>query len=237
MLTERKIIFILVEPLTPENIGAAARAIKTMGFYELRIVNSCKHQDRRAHYLAHGSEDVLMATQVFKTLDDAISDLDLTIGTTAKSRNAYKQPQAIEDLPQLIINGESAFKKIGVVFGRESTGLSREDISQCDVMSYIPMAQNFPAINLSQAVMLYAYELGKGLKNLKLKTNPTKTISDVEASFLKSHVQDFLKRVKIDDGGRTSNKIYDRIASMKYQDMQLLHYVLNKTVKRFDIPS
>ena len=80
------ISFILVEPAVPENIGAAARAIKTMGFNDLRLVNPCDHLDMRAKMLAHASHEILENAKIFTNLSDAIADLDFTIATSAKQR-------------------------------------------------------------------------------------------------------------------------------------------------------
>ncbi len=81
-----KICIILNHPTTPENIGAAARALKTMGFSDLRLVDPCDHLSDRAHWLAHGSEDILESAQVFNSITAAISDIDFLIGTSAKKR-------------------------------------------------------------------------------------------------------------------------------------------------------
>ena len=79
------IIFILVRPAVPENVGAAARALKTMGFSRLRIVGSDAHREKPARILAHASNDILENAQAFPDLQSALADIDFVIGTFGKS--------------------------------------------------------------------------------------------------------------------------------------------------------
>jgi tRNA/rRNA methyltransferase len=81
-----QIHFILVEPAVPENVGAAARAIKTMGFTSLRLVNTQAHKDERAGWLAHASNEILENADEFHTLKEATKDIDWIIGTSAKKK-------------------------------------------------------------------------------------------------------------------------------------------------------
>lgn len=81
------ICFVLVRPAVPENVGACARALKTMGFATLRIVGSDAHRDKRAYILAHGAGDVLDNAQSFPDLDAALVDVDFVVGTSAKERH------------------------------------------------------------------------------------------------------------------------------------------------------
>lgn len=76
--------FLLIEPSVPENVGTAARAIKTMVFASLRLIKTCNYLCDEARWLAHGSNDILEQALVFDTLDEAIADLDFIVGTTAK---------------------------------------------------------------------------------------------------------------------------------------------------------
>ena len=90
--------FILVEPGLPENVGAAARALKTMGFHSLRLVNPCDHLQDRARWVAHGSTDILENARVFTSLEDAVADVDMIVGTSAKSRTVKDQSIRSQDV-------------------------------------------------------------------------------------------------------------------------------------------
>lgn len=84
-----RITIILVAPARAENIGAAARAMKTMGFSELRIVDSQAHTEPATRWVAHGSGDIIDNIKVFPTLAESLHDVDFTVATTARSRAKY----------------------------------------------------------------------------------------------------------------------------------------------------
>ena len=84
-----RITIILVAPARAENIGAAARAMKTMGFSELRIVDSQAHLEPATRWVAHGSGDIIDNIKVFPTLAESLHDVDFTVATTARSRAKY----------------------------------------------------------------------------------------------------------------------------------------------------
>lgn len=156
-----EISFILVEPTTPENVGAAARAIYTMGFNRLLLVNPCDHLSNPARWLAHGSTEILENAPVYPTLNQAIEGIDFVIGTSAKNRSVKQDYQHPGQLPELLCAKGSTVRRAAVVFGREDSGLRNEELAVCDVVTSIPMKTSFPSLNLAQAVMLYAWELSK----------------------------------------------------------------------------
>src|SRR4030042_4402656 len=113
------IYFILVEPAVPENVGASSRAIKTMYFNKLRLVNPCDYLSMEAKKLAHGSVEILSSARVFPSLDQAIQDLDLVIGTSAKSRRVKHDYYPADQLVDIIHRKGSAVQSAGIVFARE----------------------------------------------------------------------------------------------------------------------
>ncbi len=149
--------FVLVEPQLAENVGAAARALKTMGFSNLWIVNSTVHLDKAARILAHGSQDILDGVREFASLAAVRQEVDLLIGTSAKPRHhrdLLLAPEALRD--NLRAKGDSV-GSAALVFGREDSGLHGDEIALCDLLTSIPLALSYPSLNLGQAVMLYAY--------------------------------------------------------------------------------
>lgn len=84
-----RLTIILVAPARAENIGAAARAMKTMGFHEMRIVDSQAHLEPATRWVAHGSGDIIDNIAVFSSLAEALQDVDFTIATTARSRAKF----------------------------------------------------------------------------------------------------------------------------------------------------
>ncbi|AFU99364.1 tRNA/rRNA methyltransferase [Simiduia agarivorans] len=153
------IVFILVAPAVPENIGASCRALKTMGFGRLRLVATEAHQHKQARILAHGSGEVLEAAEVFPDLASALADVDLSIATSAKSRHQWRSLTPADELADLIAHKGDTVARAAIVFGCEESGLSNEQLALCQLISCIPLPVTYPSLNLSQAVMLYAYEL------------------------------------------------------------------------------
>ena len=151
--------FVLVEPVVPENVGAAARALKTMGFSSLRLVNSDFHRHERASWLAHGSADILANARSYPDLDAALAGMDLVIGTSAKPRHNRRVNLTPSDVKKVIEEKGAAVTQVALVFGREDQGLSNDEIAACDLVTSVPLAAAYPSLNLAQAVMLYAWEL------------------------------------------------------------------------------
>lgn len=153
------ITFILVEPARGENVGAAARAIKTMGFSRLRLVNAAIGKEAR--WVAHESGDILDGAESFDSLKEALADVDFSIATTARrrlQRDIYFSPGQCADA----IHAKSAsVAQAALVFGRESSGLTGDELALCHAASSIPLKVEQPSLNLGQAVMLYAWELSR----------------------------------------------------------------------------
>lgn len=217
--------FILVEPAVPQNVGAAARAIKTMGFSSLRLVKPCNHLSDPARWLAHGSNDILEAAEVYSSLQQATQGLDLLIGTTANLHRSSKQDyHSSKELPLILESKAAGLNHVGVVFGREESGLTNEELQLCDIASSIPLATTYPSVNLGQAVMIYAYDLS-GLMH-KLKASPEEAAKKVaEASYaaLREKVEELLQLTSLDQNPVKANRIRERLALINQTDLNLLH--------------
>jgi len=105
------ILFILVEPAVPENIGSAARAMKTMGFRQLRLVHPVDPLSDPARWLAHGATDILENAEIFSSLKNALHDIDLIIGTLAKPLSVRNESHPVFSLPQIIKAKGDTLKK------------------------------------------------------------------------------------------------------------------------------
>lgn len=229
-----EIFFILVEPSVPGNIGASARAIKTMGFRRLRMVNPADHLSSEARTMAHGSHDILEQAEIFDTLEAAIQDLDFVAGTTAKHKNAHRDYYSLVTLPGFLKNRKSMIRKAGIVFGKEESGLSNAHLRACDVMVYIPMQTTFPSLNLSQAVMVIAYTLSLSQIN-KIPHAPVPTGPAPGFRKLAEIIEDSMNRIGILKGTPLYHRIRERISLLGQKDMHLLLSVikhLNKTLNK-----
>lgn len=230
------VAFVLVEPAVPENIGAAARAIKTMGFTELRMVNPANHRADMARWLAHGSGDVLDSAKIFSSLTEAISDLDFTIGTTAKNRSTKADYHTPEMALQIAKSKEDVITRIGIVFGREESGLTNEELKQCDIASTIQLANPYPSINLAQSVMLYAYVFS----TLRADRLADELIKEKESSEsgayqeLKHTTTRLLSLLEIDNNENLYYRMLERIAAASVDDTKLLLSVVKKVLLKFD---
>lgn len=152
--------FVLVRPHYPENVGAAARAIKTMGVASLVLVKPGRlaaPDHEMARKMAVKSWDVLDAAKIVATLDEALDGIDLAFATTARRGvSGIVSPRRAADMA---VERATLGQRIAFVFGNEKTGLSTEDSALCQERLRIPMAADQPSINLAQAVQLVAYEI------------------------------------------------------------------------------
>jgi tRNA/rRNA methyltransferase len=221
--------FILVEPKVPENIGASARALKTMGFDSLRLINPCPYIDGKAKWVAHGAYDILENSVVYPSLKDAITDLDLVIGTTARYRLVKKEYISLNKLQNTLEGQFESTKRVGIVFGREESGLTNEEIQICDLTTSIPLKEEFPSLNLSQAVMIYAYELS----NLppRLLNTQSKSPPEVSVKALKSKIDLILAATGIKENDALHGRIMERVALASDIDIKLIHSVATALLK------
>ncbi|RPH28778.1 MAG: tRNA/rRNA methyltransferase [Bacteroidales bacterium] len=219
------ISFILVEPAVPENVGAAARAIKTMGFTDFRLVNPCDYLNTKAKMLAHASHDILEDAKVYTSLAEAITDLDFIIATTAKQRWVKLDIIPSNKLLQFLLEKEDTISNIGIVFGREESGLTNEEISICSRVSTIPLASPYPSINLAQTVMIYAYTLSalfRDERNVKGEVN-TQSLKS-----LQEKVSETLNIAGITPDMMIYGRIHERITELNAKDIRLLHSITTK---------
>ena len=155
-----RIHIILVEPKVPGNIGAVARAMTTMGLSRLVLVNPVEFRDEaETRWMAHGAGEIIEAARVVPTLEEAVNDLALVVGTTNRTRGVWLNPiqpveQACTELAAVARN-----QPAGMLFGREDRGLLNDELQRCNVIARIPAATTYPSLNLAQSVMVCAYEL------------------------------------------------------------------------------
>src|SRR6266702_2647096 len=157
----RQITVILVESQGPGNVGMVCRAMKNMGLTDLRLVNPCPLDHPDAAMYAVSAKDILASASLFPTLAEALADCPLSVATTrrhGKYRQEISSPEEIsEKLHQQLGSNRAA-----LVFGREDSGLTTEEVALCRWQSTIPTADEYGSLNLAQAVLIFCYELFKG---------------------------------------------------------------------------
>ena len=217
-----EIVFIISSPAREENVGAAARAIKTMGINGLRLVNPlCNHLGERARATAHGAADILERAVVFDSLEKAREDIPFLAGTAAKKRNIREDRHPLEILPGILLSKSGMLEKAGVVFGGEESGLSNREIDTCDILTTIPMAGRYPSLNLAQAVMLYAYTLSE--ISLGLKQKQQRKASLPELKVVKGKALQLLDDVGLPGDHIIHRRIMERLMMLDREDMHLFH--------------
>lgn len=149
---------VLVHPTHPGNIGATARAMKTMGVTDLALVQPKHFPSEEATARASGATDVLQQAGVYDTLDQAIADCSLVVGTSARKRTINWPLWSPAECATNMI-AAAADKPVAVVFGRERMGLTNEELDRCHAMVSIPANPDYASLNLASAVQILCYEL------------------------------------------------------------------------------
>ena len=153
-----RIRVVLSYPSHPGNIGAAARAMKTMGLSRLVLVNPKRFPDEEATARSAGAEDVLSSCQICQTLDEALAGTVLALAVSARHRSLGPAPiQAREAAPLML--EQAQIGEVALVFGNETKGLSNEEVQRCQRSVFIPANPDYTSLNLGAAVQLLCYEL------------------------------------------------------------------------------
>ena len=177
-----EIVFVMVGTTHTGNLGAAARAMKTMGFTSMRLVDTCSHLSAEALARSSGANDVLRDAQSFDTLNAAIADCRIVIGTSARARQLAVPLKSCRDiaaeLAELTASAdalanvqegaadEALVQRVAMVFGQERSGLSNESLDLCTRLLRIPCNPDFSSLNLGSAVQVVAYELSQAVQSV-----------------------------------------------------------------------
>jgi tRNA/rRNA methyltransferase len=142
----------------PGNIGAAARAMKTMGLGALYLVNPKSFPDNEADVRASNARDILERTHVLGSLEEALHDTVLAVAMTARPRDLSGRTLDARLAAKELLE-HAAQSPVALVFGRESSGLTTTEISKCQLTVHIPTNPDYSSLNLAAAVQIMAYEL------------------------------------------------------------------------------
>ena len=171
---------VLVGTRNPLNIGAVARAMSNFGARHLRAVQPYEKAFREARS-AVGAGEVLGRAEECATVEEAISDCGLVVGTTAIGNREVRHPLRSLDRAGTLIRRSLAKERVVVLFGSEKWGLSNESLSYCHWVMHIPTRAEHQSMNLGQAAAVVLYELARGQKSFEERTKRTKaTMETVE---------------------------------------------------------
>lgn len=220
---------VLVAPARPENVGAAARAMKTMGFTSLRIVDSEAHLQPAARWVAHGAGDILDGVQTFATLEQALADVDFTVATTARSRARFHYYCTPQQLLGQLSERSQWVNQAALVFGREDSGLTNEELELADLLTGVPMQADYPSLNLGQAVMVYCYQLSE-LMNVSAPQESVANEGQLKA--LRQRAEGLLAALEVSDDQKLRDWLHQRLGVLQQRDTAMLHTLLHDIEKK-----
>jgi tRNA/rRNA methyltransferase len=198
--------FVMLEPSHAGNIGAAARALRSMGFADLRVV-APRHPDFATHpdaiAFASGATQILNSAQIFTSLEDALHDVSLAVGLSAQGREFCAPPTELQTgVHQALLKLEQhEMHRIGFVFGTERTGLTITQAQRCHHLCFIESDELSSSLNVAQSIQVVAYSarLGYGMRRpaLPASTDPGAALVSVqEVDAMLTHLEQALVAIE-----------------------------------------
>jgi tRNA/rRNA methyltransferase len=207
--------FVLVRPSHAGNVGAAARAMRVMGFGDLMIVAPSEagvlaHPDALA--LASGATDVLQSARIVPDLSTAVGDAQMVIATAMTPRDFGPPVRSCRELTRQVAASDA---RVAFVFGPERLGLSNDEVYRCDAVLSIPTDPAYGSLNLAQAVQVVAYEWRQALGGFEVvdRRRPARRADSASVDGLLGHWQQVLVRLGYLDPG-TPRKLMARLAGL-----------------------
>ena len=226
---------VLVDTSHPGNIGASARAMKNMGLESLVLVRPQSYSHAEATARASAAADVLAAARVAATIDDAIGDCGLVIGTTARPRSAnWRVVSARDGAAELATAAES--RPAAILFGGERNGLANEELARCQALMRIPSAAEYESLNLAQAVQVVCYELhmAQGPSVPGMRTEKLATVEDIEGLY--GHLEEAATSTGfMAPGSRLRERwrrLFSRVPALEREEVNILRGLLKSLLKK-----
>ena len=234
MVTPSRVRIVLCRPSHPGNIGAAARAMKTMGLADLRLIAPEKFPAPEARWMATNAIDVLDHTQIHATLAEAISGCVAAFALSARPREWSPQVLDVRAAAAraMELGGDVAF-----VFGNEQAGLTNDEMLDCQFLVHIPANPGFSSLNLAQAVQVVAYELFMTTKPEagKFRSEKAATIQDLEGLY--GHLErvaiesDFFDPASNSKLHTRLRRLFSRVPGMEREEVNILRGLLKALQK------
>lgn len=227
---------VLCQTSHPGNIGATARAMKTMGLTDLHLVAPASFPDAHATVMATGAADLLQSAKVCTTLEQALQGCALVIGLSARKRQLSHELLAAREAAQRAVS-IAGNQKVALVFGTEMSGLSNAELDLCQLLAMIPANPDFSSLNLAAAVQVMCYEirmasLDAGQQALAARTNPLATSDELEGFY--QHLEEVLIEIGYYNPAQPKKlmqrvrRIYAR-ANLEKEEVNILRGVLKLT--------
>tara|TARA_Y100000768_G_scaffold305608_1_gene239543 strand:+ start:4090 stop:4800 length:711 start_codon:yes stop_codon:yes gene_type:complete len=186
---------VLVNTSHPGNIGSTARAMKTMGLKNLKLVSPKEFPSDIANAKAVGCIDILKNADIHRSLSESLSSSKIVVGFSARLRKSNIPSLSMHNLIKLITSNRE--NTISVVFGNEQSGLSNEELQLCDYLVSIPTHNAYTSLNLASAVQIFAYEYFKSIKKAPSAIKPDDLVSHSSKLHLINLLLSIMERLNI----------------------------------------
>jgi len=222
----QSIRIVLCRPSHPGNIGAAARAMKTMGLADLRLVAPQRYPAPEAQWMATHALDVLQSSKIYPNLVAAIEDCVAAFAMSARPREW--SPQVLDARAAaaraMEMEGDVAF-----VFGNETAGLTNEEMFACQFLVHIPASPQSSSLNLAQAVQVMAYELFMTTRPaVEMRAEKPATVADLEGLY--AHLEEAATQTKfMASGSRLRERwrrLFSRVPALEREEVNILRGLL-----------
>ena len=234
MVTSSRVRIVLCRPSHPGNIGAAARAMKTMGLGDLRLIAPEKFPAPEARWMATNAIDVLDQAKVHATLAEAIADCVAAFALSARPREWSTPVLEVRSAAARAVelDGEVAF-----VFGNEQAGLTNDEMLACQYLVHIPANPGFTSLNLAQAVQVVAYELFMLSSSAPspMRMEKPATVADLEGLY--GHLEqaaiesDFYEPASNSKLPTRLRRLFSRVPNMEREEVNIIRGLLKALQK------
>ncbi len=224
---------VLCRPSHPGNIGAAARAMKTMGYADLRLVAPERFPAPEAAWMATHAADVLGAARVHATLHEAIADCSAAFALSARPREWSPQVLQVRAAAAAAANLDAP---VAFVFGGESAGLTNDEMFACQFLVHIPAVPGSSSLNLAQAVQIVCYELhmANGASVPAMRAEKLATVADIEGLY--SHLEAAATASGfLVPGSRLRERwrrLFSRVPALEREEVNILRGLLKSLLKK-----
>ncbi len=235
----RRVRVVLSHTSHPGNIGATARAMKTMGLSRLYLVKPKYFPHPDAQAMASGAADVLENAVVIDSLDAALAGTVLAVAVTARHRELSHEVASCRQACETVVR-ETAHGDVALVFGTERTGLTVAEVGKCRLIATIPADETYPSLNLAQAVQVFAYEL-RMASGAPSEAGPAPGLEELAAHEDVERLYEHLEQVMIESGflnPAQPNRLMQRLrrlfarARLEKDEVSILRGILSATQKK-----
>lgn len=193
MSLNKQVKIILIETSNSGNIGSVLRAMKTMGFKNLCLVNPKKFPSDEVKALAANAKDMIDDVVVVDTLDKALSDIDFVVGTSSRIRKVPWPNEPLNTVAPQINKIIESTTNVGILFGREDRGLTNDELQRCNLHMHIPANEEYPVLNLAMAVQVVCYQIYiDSLSKKSLVKNDNWDVPKAKSNHVKRLIEHFI---------------------------------------------